>query len=187
MMISLLHLHIVTLFIIYINVFIFNKKMGDDLGSKYFFISYMYHNHKQISCFIISYPFLVILIYFLSENIVPVGSLFISTLHVYFLYEITSRKNIVRKEEYIYWYKRNVKHSFSMHAHDKIKKDFKFLSEKINRAFLFKFEIIFFISLVIESEVIYEVFTVLDNMKWYFYICLKSQFIFSQYNTLIKN
>ena len=162
---SLLHLHIVTFLIVFINLVIFSKKTTSDLGSKYFFINYIYHNHKQISCFLISYPFVVISIYFLFENIIPIGSIFISVLHVYFLYEITSRKNIIRKEEYIYWYKKNVKHSFSMHTYDKIKKDFKFLSEKINRVFLFKFEIIFFISLVIESEVMYEVFTILGNLK----------------------
>ncbi len=162
---SLLHLHLVTFLIVFINLVIFNRKTTNDLGSKYFFINYIYHNHKQVSCFLITYPFVVISIYFLAESIVPIGTLFISVLHVYFLYEITARKNIVRKEEYIYWYKKNVKHSFSMHAHDKIKKDFKFLSEKINRIFLFKFEIIFFISLVIESEVMYEVFTVFGNLK----------------------
>ena len=52
-----------------------------------------------------------------------------------------------------------------MHAYDMIKKDFRFLNEKINRMFLFKFEIIFFISIVIESEVIYEVFAILDKLK----------------------
>lgn len=164
-MVSLLHIHIVTFFIIFINLLIFNKNMSNDLGSKYFFTNYIYHKHKKISCFIIMYPFLIILIYFLIENIFPIGTFFISVLHVYFLHEITSRKNIDKREAYIAWYKENVKHSFSMHAYEIFKKDFKFLNEKINRAALFKFEIIFFISLVIESEVMYEVFAFLDKMK----------------------
>ena len=46
-----------------------------------------------------------------------------------------------------------------------IKKDFRFLNEKINRMLLFKFEIIFFISIVIETEVMFEVFAILDKMK----------------------
>lgn len=162
---SLLHVHLVALFIVLINFIIFSKNTTSDLGSKYFFINYIYHNHKRISCFIITYPFIVLLLYFLTINVVPVGSLFIAVLHVYFLYEITSQKNIIKKEEYIYWYKKNVKHSFSMHAHDKIKKDFKFLNEKLNRAILFKFEILFFISVVIESEVINEVMSVFSKLQ----------------------
>lgn len=51
-----------------------------------------------------------------------------------------------------------------MHAHDMIKKDFNFLNERINRTILFKFEIIFFISLVIESEVLYELFMMLNKI-----------------------
>ena len=156
---SLLHLHIIAFFIIYLNLLIFNKNTTHNLGSKYFFINYIYHNHKQLSCVVILYPFLIILIYFLFANIFPIGSFFISIFHLYFLHEITSKKNILKKEEYIYWYKKNVRHSLSMHAHDMIKKDYNFLSENINRIFLFKFEIIFFISLLIESEVMYEVFT----------------------------
>ena len=164
-MVSLLHIHIITFFIIFINLLIYNKNMSNDLGSKYFFTNYIYHKHKKISCFIITYPFIIIFIYFLFENIFPVGTFFISVLHVYFLYEITSRKNINKREAYIAWYKQNVKHSFSMHSFEIFKKDFNFLNEKINRATLFKFEIIFFISLVIESEVMYEVFSILDKMK----------------------
>ena len=164
-MLSLLPLHIVTLLIIYMNFVIFNKSISNDLGSKYFFTNYIYHNHKQISCYLIVYPFVIISLYFLFENIFLLTSFFIAVLHVYFLYEITSRKNIVKREAYIAWFKQNVKHSFSMHAHDMMKKDFKFLNEKINRAFLFKFEIIFFLSLVIESEVLYEVFAILEGLK----------------------
>ena len=164
-MVSLVHLHIISLFIIYINVIIFNKKMSNDLGSKYFFINYIYHNHKQISCFIITYPFIIISIYFFVENIFPLGSFFISILYTYFLFEIISKKNLDKREAYIAWYKQNVKHSFSMHVHDILKKDFHFLNEKINRLFLFKFEIIFFVSLVIESEVIYEIISILKNLK----------------------
>lgn len=164
-MLSLLNLHIVTLFIIYINVLIFNKKIANDLGSKYFFINYIYHKHKQISCFIITYPFIIILIYFLFGNVFPIGSFFISILHVYFLYEIISKKSIDKREAYIAWFKKNVKHSFSMHAHDMIKKDFNFLNEKINRAILFKFEIILFVTLVIESEVMFEVISTLSKIK----------------------
>lgn len=162
---SLLHLHLITLIIIFVNLVIFSRHTTSDLGSKYFFINYIYHNHKRISCFLITYPFIIITIYFLAESIVPLGTLFISILHVYFIYEITSQKNIVKKEEYIYWYKKNVKHSFSMHAHDKIKKDFKYLNEKISRWTLFKFEIIFIIAIIVESEVMYEVFTVFGNLK----------------------
>lgn len=162
---SLLHIHIVTFFIIFINILIFKKSILKNLGSKYFLTNYIYHNHKAISCFIITYPFFIILMYFLVENILPISSFFIAILHVYFLYEITSRKNMNNKESYISWYKKNVKHSFSMHAHDMIKKDFNFLNVKINRASLFKFEIIFFISLVIETEVLYEIFTVVNNVK----------------------
>lgn len=164
-MVSLVHLHIVTFFIIFINLLIFNKRMENDLGSKYFFVNYIYHKHKQLSCFIVTYPFIIILFYFLMEDIFPIGTFFISVLHVCFLYEITSKKIINRREAYIEWFKHNVKHSLSMHAYDMIKKDFRFLNEKINRMFLFKFEIIFFISIVIESEVIYEVFAILDKLK----------------------
>lgn len=162
---SLLPLHLFTFLIVFINLVIFTKNTTSDLGSKYFYINYIYHNHKRISCFLISYPFVIISIYFLFENIIPIGSIFIAVLHVTFLFELTSEKNIDKREAYIAWYKQNVKHSFSMHIHDKIKKDFTFLNEKIHRIFLFKFEIIFFISLVIESEVMYEVFAVLDAMK----------------------
>lgn len=154
---SLLYLHIITFIIIYFNFMIFNKNISTDLGSKYFLTNYIFHHHKQIYSFLICYPFFIILIYFLVENIIPVGSIFISILYVYFIKEITSSKKIDKKEAYIYWYKQNVKHSFSMHAHDMIKKDYKFLNEKIHGVVLFKFEIIFFICLVIESEVMYEV------------------------------
>lgn len=164
-MLSLLHLHIITFIIIFINLLIFNKKITNDLGSKYFFINYIYHHHKRISCFLVVYPFIIITIYFLSENIFPIGSFFISILHVYFLHEIISQKDIVRREAYIAWYKKNVKHSFSMHAYDMIKKDFNFLNEKINRLTLFKFEVIFFISIVVESEVMYEVLAIFGNLK----------------------
>lgn len=164
-MVSLVYLHIIALFVIYTNLLIFNKSMTNDLGSKYFFVNYIYHKHKYISCFVITYPFIIILIYFLLEGIFPIGSFFISVLYIYFLYEITSRKNIDKREAYIAWFKENVRHSLSMHAHDMMKKDFKFLNAKINRLLLFKFEIIFFISIVIESEVMYEVFTHLEKMK----------------------
>lgn len=156
-MFSLPHLHLITFIIIYINVLIFNKSMSNDLGSKYFFINYIYHHHKKISCFLITYPFIIILIYYLSENIFLISSFFISILHLYFLHEIISKKDIVKREAYIYWFKKNVTHSFSMHAHDMFKNDFNFLNERINRAILFKFEIIFFISIVIESEVLHEI------------------------------
>lgn len=154
---SLLHLHIITFIVVFMNFMIFNKNTTTDLGSKYFFINYIYHNHKKLSFFLSSYPFFIILIYFLAEKIVPVGTLFVAILHLYFLHEIISQKNIVKREEYIYWYKQNVKHSFSMHAYDMLKKDFRFLNQKINRLILFKFELIFFVCLVIESEVIYEI------------------------------
>ncbi len=163
-MFSLLHLHIIAFFIIFINTLIFNKNISNNLGSKYFLINYIYHHHKRVSCFIIIYPFLIILIYFLVENIFPITTFFISILHVYFLHEIISKKDIVKREAYIHWYKNNVKHSFSMHAHDMLKKDFNFLNERINRTILFKFEIIFFISLVIESEVLYELFMMLNKI-----------------------
>lgn len=91
-MVSLGYLHIIALFVVLINFLIFNKKFVRDLGSKYFLINYIYHNHKNISCFIIIYPFVIILIYFLVERIVPLTTFFISILHVYFLYEITSKK-----------------------------------------------------------------------------------------------
>lgn len=164
-MVSLVHLHIITFFIVIINLLIFNKNLLNDLGSKYFFINYIYHKHKQISCYLITYPFLIILIYFLVEDVFLVGTFFISVLHVYFLHEIISRKNIDRREAYIAWFKNNVRHSFSMHAYDMIKKDFSFLNAKINRASLFKFEIIFYISLVIESEVVYEVITTFSKLN----------------------
>ncbi|MGA1932712.1 hypothetical protein ACH5BF_08335 [Arcobacter sp. YIC-464] len=164
-MASLLHLHIVTFFIIFINFLIFNKKMSNDLGTKYFLINYIYHNHKQLSCFLIIYPFVIILIYFLWADVFLLSCFFISVLHVYFLFELTSKKNITKREAYISWYKYNAKHSFSMHAYDMLRNDFKFLNEKLHRVLLFKFELIFFISLVIESEVLNEVFTIIDNMK----------------------
>jgi len=164
-MFSLLHLHIIAFLLIFINTLIFNKNVSNNLGSKYFLIIYIYHHHKRVSCFIIIYPFLIILIYFLAENIFPITTFFISILHVYFLHEIISKKDIVKREAYIHWYKENVKHSFSMHAHDMLKKDFNFLNERINRTILFKFEIIFFISLVIESEVLYELFIMLEKIK----------------------
>jgi len=164
-MVSLVHLHIITFFIIYINLLIFNKNISNDLGSKYFFINHIYHNHKQVNYFILTYPFIIILIYFLLENIFPAGTFFIAALHVYFLREITSGKNISKREAYIAWYKQNVKHSFSMHSYDISKKDFNFLNERNNRVFLFKFEIIFFVSLVIESEVMYEVFAMFSNVQ----------------------
>ena len=164
-MVSLFYLHIIALIIVYLNLVLFNNSKTANLGSKYFLINYIYHNHKKISCFLITYPFIIILLYFLFENILPVGALFISVLHVYFLYEITSNKNITKKEEYLYWYKKNVKHSFSMHAYDKIKKDFNFLNEKRSILTLFKFEMIFLVIIVIETEVMLEVFTVLDSIK----------------------
>lgn len=164
-MVSLVSLHIVTFFIVFINLLIFNRNISNDLGTKYFIINYIYHHHKKISCFLIIYPFLIILIYFLIGDIFALSTFFISILHVYFLYEITSGKKIDKREAYIAWYKQNVKHSLSMHAHDVLKKDFKFLNEKINRALLFKFEIIFFISIVIETEVLNEVFAIIDNTK----------------------
>lgn len=162
---SLLHLHLVTFFIICINILIFYRNVSNNLGSKYFMINYIYHKHKQFSCFIITYPFIIILIYYLFESIFPVGTFFISVLHVYFLYELTSKKNINKKEAYIAWYKKNVKHSFSMHAYDMIKKDFNFLNENIGKIGLYKFEIIFFIALIVETEVMYEVFTIFNKIK----------------------
>ncbi|WP_320034525.1 hypothetical protein [Halarcobacter sp.] len=156
-MVSLLHLHVIALVVIYLNVLIFKKNILNDLGSKYFFINYIYHNHKKISCFLITYPFFIILIYYLQENIFLLSSFFVSILHVYFLYEITSKKNINKREAYIAWYKQNVKHSLSMHSYDISKKDFNFLNEKLNLAILFKFEIILYLCIVVESEVMYEV------------------------------
>ena len=164
-MLSLLYLHTITFFIILVNIMIFNKKMSNDLGTKYFFINYIYHNHKQTSCFLIIYPFVIILFYYLAEGIFLLSTFFISTLHVYFLFELTSKKNISKREAYIQWYKKNVNHSFSMHSHDVFRKNFDFLNEKVSRIFLFKFEIIFFISLVIESEIIYELITILDKIQ----------------------
>ncbi|WP_321311638.1 hypothetical protein [Halarcobacter sp.] len=84
------------------------------------------------------------------------SSFFISILHVYFLYEIISKKNINKREAYIAWYKQNVTHSLSMHSYDISKKDFTFLNERLNLAILFKFEIILYLCIVIESEVMYE-------------------------------
>lgn len=156
-MLSLHYIHLLTLSIIYINLLIFNKNCSTNLGSKYFLINYIYHNHKRISCFVILYPFFIILIYFLLADVFLIGTFFISVLYVYFLFELTSSKNINKREAYIAWYKKNVKHSFSMHTYDKIKKDYRFLNENINRLLLFKFEIIFFISLIIESEYMSEV------------------------------
>lgn len=164
-MVSLLHIHFITFLLVLINVLIFSKKISNDLASKYFLTNYIYHKHKNISCFLISYPFLIIMIYFLVEDIFPLSSLFIAVLHVYFLYEITSKRNMDRKEAYIAWYKKNVKHSFSFHSYDMIRKDFRFLNEKIARVFLFKFEFIFFLSIVIETEILNELFTIADSMK----------------------
>ena len=86
-MFSLLHLHIIAFLLIFINTLIFNKNVSNNLGSKYFLINYIYHHHKRVSCFIIIYPFLIILIYFLAENIFPITTFFISILHVYFLHD----------------------------------------------------------------------------------------------------
>ena len=163
-MLSLLYLHTITFFIIFVNLLIFNKNMSNDLGTKYFFINYLYHNQKQTSCFITIYPFVIILFYYLAENIFLLSTFFISILHAYFLYELTSKKNINKREAYIHWYKENANHSFSMHSHDVIRKDFNFLNQRVSRILLFKFEIIFFISLVIESEIIYELITILDKI-----------------------
>lgn len=164
-MLSLLYLHTITFFIIIVNLLIFNKKMSSDLGTKYFFINYIYHNHKQTSCFLIIYPFVIILFYYLAEGIFLLSTFFISILHVYFLFELTSKKNINKREAYIQWYKKNVNHSFSMHSHDVFRKNFDFLNQRISRIFLFKFEVIFFISLVIESEILYELITILDKIQ----------------------
>lgn len=113
-MLSLGYLHIIAFLVILINFLIFNKRFVNNLGSKYFLINYIYHNYKNISCFIIMYPFVIILIYFLVERIVPFTTFFISILHVYFL------------------------------------------EERLSKIGLFKFEILFFVSLVIETEVMYE-------------------------------
>ena len=85
-MVSLVHLHTVAFSIIFINLLIFNKKMENNLGSKYFFVNYIYHKHKQISCFIVTYPFIIILFYFLVEDIFPIATFFIAILHVCFLH-----------------------------------------------------------------------------------------------------
>jgi len=164
-MLSLLYLHLIASLIIFLNLLIFSRNESNDLGTKYFLINYIYHKHKNLSCFIISFPFLIILIYFLLENVILIGTFFISVLYTYFLYEIISKKNIDKREAYIAWYKQNVQHSLSMHAYDVLKKDYTFLNERISRIFLFKFEIIFFVCLVIESEVVYEVFTLFDKIK----------------------
>lgn len=158
-MLSLLYLHLIASLIIFLNLLIFSRNESNDLGTKYFLINYIYHKHKNLSCFIISFPFLIILIYFLLENVILIGTFFISVLYTYFLYEIISKKNINKREAYIQWYKQNVQHSLSMHAYDILKKDYTFLNERISKIFLFKFEIIFFVCLVIESEVVYEVLT----------------------------
>jgi len=47
-----------------------------------------------------------------------------------------------------------------MHAYDISRKDFNFLNEKLNLAILFKFEILLYVCIVIESEVVYEVFSI---------------------------
>lgn len=164
-MFSLLYLHLIASLIIFLNLLIFSKNESNDLGTKYFLINYIYHKHKNLSCFIITFPFLIILIYFLLENVILIGTTFVSVLYTYFLYEIISEKNINKREAYIQWYKQNVQHSLSIHAYDVLRKDYTFLNEKISRLFLYKFEIIFFLCLVIESEVVYEVFTLLDKMK----------------------
>lgn len=164
-MVSLLHLHVVTFLILYLNILIFSKHTTSTLASKYFFTNYIYHNHKRISCYLISYPFIIIAMYFIFADIIPVGTTFISSLYIYFLYEITSTRNITKKEEYVYWYKHNVTHSFSMHAHDLFKKDYNFLNERGNIITLFKFEIIFFICIVIESEAMHEAFQIFGKLK----------------------
>lgn len=161
---SLAYLHFISFLIIFLNVLIFNKNTND-LGTKYFFINYIYHHHKQVSCFLLIYPFLIILMYFLLENIFLISTFFISILYCYFSYEIISKKQIDKKEAYIYWYKKNVVHSFSMHYYDVQKKDFNFLSKKTDKLSLFKFEIIFFVSLVVESEVMYEVINYFGNLN----------------------
>ncbi|RXJ88906.1 hypothetical protein CRV01_09805 [Arcobacter sp. CECT 8983] len=164
-MFSLLHLHIIAFIITLVNIIIFNKNISKNLGSKYFLINYIYHHHKQLSCFIIMYPFIIILIYFLATNIFLFSSFFIAILHVYFLYEIISKKAIVKREAYIHWYKQNVKHSLSMHTYDIFKKNFNFLNDKGNIFFLFKFEVIFLLCIIIESEVLNELFIIIDKIK----------------------
>lgn len=156
---SLLHLHILAFTIIFFNMLIFSKELSNNLGSKYFLINYIYHHNKRISCLIILYPFFIILIYFLSENIFLFSSFFIAVLHTFFLYEIISKKDITKREAYIHWYKQNVKHSLSMHSYDIFKKDFNFLNAKASRLILFKFEIIFLISVILESEILNEIFS----------------------------
>ncbi|WP_421716235.1 hypothetical protein [Arcobacter arenosus] len=158
-MISLLYLHLIASLIIFLNLLIFSRNESNDLGTKYFLVNYIYHKHKNLSCFIISFPYIIILIYFLLENVILIGTFFISVLYTYFLYEIISKKNINKREAYIAWYKQNVQHSLSMHSYDVLKKDYRFLNERISKVFLFKFELIFFVCLVIESEVVYEVLT----------------------------
>ncbi|TLP40773.1 hypothetical protein [Arcobacter arenosus] len=158
-MLSLLYLHLIASLIIFLNLLIFSRNESNDLGTKYFLVNYIYHKHKNLSCFIISFPYIIILIYFLLENVILIGTFFISVLYTYFLYEIISKKNINKREAYIAWYKQNVQHSLSMHSYDVLKKDYRFLNERISKVFLFKFELIFFVCLVIESEVVYEVLT----------------------------
>ncbi len=164
-MISLLHLHIVSLLLIGINYFILNRSLANNLASKYFLINYIFHNHSYIRFFIVYYPFLIIAIYLIFGNVIPIGSAFVAVLHVYFMHELISGKNIEDKEEYINWYTHNVEHAFSMHSHDILRKNFHFLYEKVNRLILFKFELIFFAILIIESEVFLEVVAVLDSLK----------------------
>lgn len=156
---SLLHLHILAFTIIFFNMLIFSKELSNNLGSKYFLINYIYHHNKRISSLVILYPFFIILIYFLSENIFLFSSFFIAVLHTFFLYEIISKKDITKREAYIHWYKQNVKHSLSMHSYDIFKKDFNFLNAKASRLILFKFEIIFLISVILESEILNEIFS----------------------------
>ncbi|NVJ53697.1 MAG: hypothetical protein HWD90_08365 [Campylobacteraceae bacterium] len=95
----------------------------------------------------------------MSENIFLFSSFFIAVLHTFFLYEIISKKDITKREAYIHWYKQNVKHSLSMHSYDIFKKDFNFLNAKASRLILFKFEIIFLISVILESEILNEIFS----------------------------
>lgn len=125
-MVSLGYLHIIALFVVLINFLIFNKKFVRDLGSKYFLINYIYHNHKNISCFIIIYPFVIILIYFLVERIVPLTTFLYQFCMFIFYMKSPQKKNITRREAYFYWYKQNVQHSLSMHSYDIFKKDLVF-------------------------------------------------------------
>lgn len=163
-MTSLVYLHITSFIVIYFNYLIFNRSLSNDLASKYFLTNYIFHNHKLIRYFIVYYPFFIIATYFIYEGVVLIATSFISVLYLYFLDELTSRKNIETKEQYIDWYTHNVEHSLSIHEYDILKKNFNFLYEKVNRFILFKFEIIFFITLVIESESVYEIFTFLGKI-----------------------